>query len=175
MEMENGEIKNRVAESSLLQLSPEDWYDLRPRFAFDVAEFLFQGLVLKEIDFRQALKVHDWSPYEGGILCVYCSADAIVPTWAYMLVAVQARPFAAVEFCRPEELDHLLYDRIIRELDLQAYAGQKVIVKGCSKHPVPVSAFVALAEKLQPVVQSLMFGEPCSNVPLYKKKKDAAV
>jgi len=169
------EIKNRVSESSLLQISPEDWYDLRPRFSFDVAEFLFQGLVLKEIEFRQALKVHDWPAYEGGILCVYCSADAIVPTWAFMLVAVMAKPFvASVEFCRPEELDRLLFDRKIQSLNIQEYAGQKVIIKGCSKHPVPVSAFTALAEKLQPVVQSLMFGEPCSNVPLYKKKKDAA-
>lgn len=174
IEMAGSEIKNRVAESSLLQLSPEDWYDVRPRYSFDVAEFLFQGLVLREIEFRRALKEHNWKQYEGGFLCVHCSADAIVPTWAFMLVAVSAKPFAvAVEFCHPDELDHLLFDRKIQNLDLSEFTGRKVIIKGCSKHPVPVSAFVALAEKLQPHVQSLMFGEPCSNVPLYKIKKNA--
>lgn len=170
--MEEGEIINRVASSDLLQISPEDWYDIRPRYEFDVAGFLFQGLVLREIEFRQALKEHNWSQYSGGILCLHCSADAIVPTWAFMLVAVYARPFAdQIEFCRPEDLDYLLFDRIIGSLEIKEFTGRKVIVKGCSKHPVPVSAFVSLAARLQPVVQSLMFGEPCSNVPLFKKKK----
>jgi hypothetical protein len=175
IEMAEEEIKNRVAESSLLQISPEDWYDTRPRLGFDIADYLFAGLVLKELDFRAAMKAHDWTQYSNAQLCIFCSADAIVPTWAYMLVSIQASPFAAgIHFMKPEDLDNFLFDRKIQSLDLSEFEGKKVIVKGCSKHPVPVSAFVALAARLQPVVQSLMFGEPCSNVPLYKKKKDAA-
>jgi hypothetical protein len=170
--MAETEIRNRVAESALLQLSPEDWYDERPRHAFDLAGFLYQGLVLKELDFRAALKAFDWSSFRDGHVCVFCSEDAIVPVWAFMLVALHARPFAAdVHFCKPDDLDVLLYDRIIQALNLADFEGKKVIVKGCSKHPVPLSAFVSLSSRLQPVVQSLMFGEPCSNVPLYKKKK----
>lgn len=172
--MAETEIKNRVAESTLIQLSPEDWYDTRPRFDFDLAGFLFQGLVLREIEFRQALKTHNWEQYSGGILSIHCTAEAIVPVWAYMLAAVYAAPFAAeVLFCRPESADEILFDRKIQSLQPADFIGQKVIVKGCSRHPVPLSAFVSLAAKLQPLVQSLMFGEPCSNVPLYKIKKHA--
>lgn len=173
--MDQPEIRNRVAESSLLQISPEDWYDTRPRHALDLADFLFQGLVLREIEFRQAMKTHNWQQYEGGILCIHCSADAIVPVWAFMLAAIQAGPHAAtVEFCDPAKLDEILFDRKIQSLPEEDFLDRKVIIKGCSKHPVPVSAFVSLAARLRPLVQSLMFGEPCSNVPLYKRKRDAA-
>jgi hypothetical protein len=173
MGIQEGEIINRVAESTLLQLCPEDWYDHRPRFNFDLADFLYEGLILKELDFRSAMKEINWSAWEGGIICLYCSADAIVPTWAYMLVSVHAAPFAEVIFSVPDRLDEFLYDRIIQGLDISKFEGQKVIVKGCSLYPVPVSAYAALSRRLTPVVQSLMFGEPCSNVPLYKKKKVA--
>jgi hypothetical protein len=171
-QMEEEKIRNRVSESTLLQICPEDWYDQRPRFTFDLAEFLFQGLVLKELEFRAALKAHNWNAYQGGILSVFCSADAIIPTWAFMLVSVHASPIAEVIFCREEQLDEFLYARMIQQLDLTEFEGKKVIVKGCSKHPVPVSAYVALSHRLMPVVQSLMFGEPCSNVPLFKRKKN---
>lgn len=172
--MAEEEIRNRVAESSLVQLCPEDWYDQRPRHSFDVGDFLFQGLVLKELEFRSALREFDWSRFDGGLLCVFCSQDAIIPTWAFMLVAVHAAPFAEVFFCHPESLDDLLFDRKIQSLDLSELEGRKVIVKGCSRFPVPVSAYVSLSSRLFPVVQSLMFGEPCSNVPVHKKKKPAA-
>jgi hypothetical protein len=171
MSMQEGEIKNRVAESALLQICPEDWYDLRPRYNFDLADFLYQGLILKELDFRAALKEMNWAAYQDGIICLYCSADAIIPTWAFMLVSVHAAPYAEVIFSSPDQLDEYLFDRIIQRLDISEFEGKKVIVKGCSLYPVPVSAYAALAQRLTPVVQSLMFGEPCSNVPLFKKKK----
>ena len=169
--MTEGEIRNRVAESALTQICPEDWYDLRPRHSLDLADFLFQGLVLRELDFRAALKEKDWAQFKDGILTVFCSTDAIIPVWAYMLTAVHATPFAEVFFCRPENLDALLFDRKIQGMDFSSFEGKRVIVKGCSRHPVPDSAFLALTARLQPLVQSLMFGEPCSNVPLYKRKK----
>jgi hypothetical protein len=168
-------IRNRVAESPLLQIDMEEWYDHSPRRSFDLADFLFQGLILKELDFRQAMKNYDWESIRGAVLSVYCSADAIVPHWAFMLVATYASPIAgAVLFCTPDRADELLFDRKIQSLSLTEYLGKKVIVKGCSKFPVPVSAYLALSDRLIPVVQSLMFGEPCSNVPLYKKKQPAS-
>ena len=168
----NRDIINRVAESSLVQLDLEEWYDDAERESFDVAQYLYMGLVLKELDFRSALKQLDWSRFQGKHLAIHCSADAIVPTWAFMLVSTYAAPFAkSIVFGTKESIDGILFERWIANLDLSAYQDQKVIVKGCSKHPVPVSAYISITAKLSPVVQSLMFGEPCSNVPLYKRKK----
>jgi hypothetical protein len=165
-------IVNRVASSSLIQIDMEDWFDERTRHAFDLEPFLFQGLVLKELDFRKSMQEYPWENFKGGIIAVYCSAEAIVPTWAYMLVAGYAAGVGAeTYFCSPDALEDFLYDRKIQSLDLEPYKGGKVIVKGCSKKAVPLSAYVSLANRLQPVVQSLMFGEACSNVPLFKKKK----
>lgn len=166
-----GEIVNRVSASSLVTLDLEDWYDQSPKHAFDLAQYLFQGLILKELDFRQALKNLDWKQFDGGNLCVFCSADAIVPTWAYMLVASLASGHAKdVFFCQPEHLDVILYDRIIQAVNQEDWRDKKVIIKGCSKFPVPVSAYVAIVKKISPVVQSLMYGEACSNVPILKRK-----
>ncbi len=168
----NSEIINRVAESSLMQLDLEDWYDHADRKSFDVATYLHMGLVLKELDFRSALKQFDWPSFEGKHLAIYCSADAIVPTWAFMLVATYAAPFTkSIVFGTKDKIDEILFERWISNLDLSPYKDQKVIVKGCSKYPVPVSAYITITSRLTPVVQSLMFGEPCSNVPLYKRKK----
>lgn len=168
-------IVNRVANSSLLQIDLEDWYDARHRYELDLEAFLFQGLVLKELDFRKAMQEYNWESIRNGILALHCSADAIVPTWAYMLIAGYAAGVEAeVFFCHPGQVNEFLYDRKIQAMDLEPYRNGKVIVKGCSRKEVPLSAFVALANRLQPVVQSLMFGEACSNVPLFKKKKISA-
>lgn len=170
------QIVNRVAGSSLIQLDLEEWYDSRPRKLFDLKDFLYQELILKELDFRSALKSHDWASYSGCHLAIDCSADAIIPTWAFMLVANYAAPFASsITFGKLEAIDTFLFDRWIDKLDLEPYINGKVIVKGCSKHPVPVSAYVSISARLSPVVQSLMFGEPCSNVPLYKRKREVAI
>ncbi len=170
--MEN-EIVNRVSNSALIQLDLEDWYDKKQRLTFDLAGFLYQGLILKELDFRSSMKTYKWSDYKDVHLSIDCSADAIVPTWAFMLVATYASPYAAtITFGPKEQIDGFLFDRWIEKLDVSPYQDQKVIVKGCSKYPVPIAAYVAITAKLSPVVQSLMFGEPCSNVPLYKRKKE---
>jgi hypothetical protein len=166
------EIINRVANSALVQIDLEDWYPVQSRKEFDLSSYLFQGLILKELDFRSALKQLDWTPYQNAIVAVHCSADAIVPTWAFMLIGQYLSAVTGeVYFCTPERLDDFVFQRIIDRLDVETYKDQKVIVKGCSKLPVPTSAFVAISVRLTPIVQSLMFGEPCSNVPLYKKKK----
>jgi hypothetical protein len=168
----NAEIINRVAESSLIQLDLEDWYDQAERKSFDLAAYLHMGLVLKELDFRSALKQIDWTLFQGKHLAIHCSADAIVPTWAFMLVATHAAPFTkSIVFGTKDKIDEILFERWIENLNISPFIDQKVIVKGCSKFPVPVSAYVSITSKLTPVVQSLMFGEPCSNVPLYKRKK----
>ena len=167
-----GEIINRVATSNLLQIDLEDWYPKGERLGFDIADFLYEGLILKELDFRSALKVHDWKLYEDSFVAVFCSADAIVPTWAFMLITQYLSEKAnRIFFTKPEQINEFLYQQIIDNLDIENYRDQKVIVKGCSKLPVPISAYIAITAKLRPVVQSLMFGESCSNVPLYKKKK----
>lgn len=166
-----GEIVNRVAASSLVTLDLEDWYDQSPKHTFDLAQYLFQGLILKELDFRLALKNFDWNQFDEGNLCVFCSADAVIPTWAYMLVASLASGHAkGIFFCQPENLDELLYDRVIQAVNPEDWRNKKVIIKGCSKYPVPKSAYVAIVERLSPVVQSLMYGEACSNVPILKRK-----
>lgn len=165
-------IINRVANSGLITIDLEDWYDKRPRTTFDVADFLFQGLILRELEFRTALKEFKWESFEDSNLAIYCSADAIVPTWAFMLVSQFASPYAkSIIFCRPEEQDSYLFDRILENFDPEPYRDKRVIIKGCSKYPVPVQAYVGITAKLTPVVQSLMFGEACSNVPLFKRKK----
>ena len=167
---------NRVASSSLIQLDLEEWYDNRPRRIFDLKDYLYQELILKELDFRSALKAHEWTQYADSHMAIHCSVDAIIPTWAFMLVANHAAPFATtITFGDQEQIDVMLFDRWIENLDLEPYQNGKVIVKGCSKHPVPISAYVAITTRLTPVVQSLMFGEPCSNVPLYKRKKDTVL
>lgn len=172
MEIMAEEIINRVTNSSLVTIDLEDWYDKSPRIGFDLTDFLFQGIILKELEFRSALKEYPWSNLKDVHLAVYCSVDAIVPTWAYMLVSNLASPFAStIHFCEPEQLDTFLFDRFIEELNIETYRDQKVIVKGCSKHPVPVSAYVTLTNRLSSVVQSIMYGEACSNVPIFKRKK----
>ncbi len=169
------EIVNRVAASSLMQVDLEDWYPKMERVHFDLADFLYERLILREIDFRNALKQFPWEDLKDKLVAVFCSEDAIVPTWAFMLAAnYAALQTGWVFLCKPEELDTFYYEKIIAGLPLAGFQDQKVIVKGCSKHPVPLSAFVSFAAKVSPVVQSLMFGEPCSSVPLYKKKKTSS-
>lgn len=172
MRMETEEIVNKVASSGLISLDLEEYFHPGERVVYDLKDNLFQGLLLREKDFREFLKSNDWSAYEGKNVAVICSEDAIVPTWAYMLLAVYLTPYAhCVVFGDKDALeDKLFYDAIAR-LDPEEFRGKRVVVKGCSKHPVPVSAYVEVTRVLKPYVQSLMFGEPCSTVPLFKKPK----
>lgn len=164
------EIINRVASSKLVNLDLEDLYQEGPRFLFDIKDWLFEGFVLKEKDFRERAKTHDWSPYRGAFVALTCSSDAIIPGWAYMLLTTYLTPYTKkVVVGDLTTLETLLFSESIRNLDVSVYKDQRIIVKGCSRKPVPQNAFIELVEKLQPIAKSIMYGEACSSVPLYKQ------
>ena len=169
--MEEELIINKVINSGLVTFDLEDLYDQGERIVYDLKDNLFMGMILKEKDFREFLKNHDWSPYTGKNVAIICSEDVIIPTWAYMLLTLKLQPFAnTVVLGNLEELESKLFYDALRKVNIAEYSGARVVVKGCSKVPVPAAAYVEITRILQPVVQSLMFGEPCSTVPLYKKK-----
>jgi hypothetical protein len=164
-------IINKVAQSGLVTLDPADFYPPGERVIYDIKDNLFQGLILREKDFREFIKEHDWSQYEGKNVAVTCTVDAIVPAWAYLLLANRMAPYAReIVFGDAEILETVLFVKSIANIDVEQYRDQRLVIKGCGDVPVPVSAYVELAKKLTPVVKSLMFGEPCSTVPIYKKK-----
>ncbi|WP_128545685.1 DUF2480 family protein [Larkinella soli] len=170
--METEPIINRVAKSGLVTLDLEEYYHPGERVVYDLKDNLYMGLILREKDFREFLKTHDWNQYAGKNVAVTCSEDAIVPTWAYMLLTLHLQPHAhLVVFGSLQDLEEKLYFDAIARIDPEAYHDARVVVKGCSKVEVPTSAYVEITRLLQPVVQSLMFGEPCSTVPLYKRPK----
>lgn len=168
-------LVNKIAESGLITLRPEEWVDKTATAAFDIKPFLFHELILKEKDFREAMKSHDWSVYQDQVLCVYCSADAIIPSWAYMIIATRATPFAKQIFFGNREAyitQSLL--QYVGQMDITPYKDQRVILKGCSDaFPIGPEVYIALTARLVPIVTSLMFGEPCSTVPVFKKSKAA--
>lgn len=166
------EIINKVAASGILTLDLEELYPQGERVVFDLKPLLWQEIALKEDDLRAFCKTHDWSQYQGKIVAVHCSADAIIPTWAFMLVAAHLQPYAAfVTQGDAEQLERAVFTHFVQLLDVEPYRNARVVVKGCSRLPVPLNAYVELCAKLLPVVKSLMFGEPCSTVPLYKAPK----
>ncbi len=166
------EIVNRVANSKLITIDLEGWYPEGDRIHFDIAPWLLEGLVLKESDFREFVEKHDWRQYEGSYLALYCSTDAIIPSWAYLLITANASLYAKkIVVGNLDLLETLIFQEIIENLDLGIYTDHPVIVKGCSEKPIPATALVQLVEKIRPVAKSIMFGEACSTVPLYKKKK----
>ena len=170
----NETLVNRVANSGLITLKPEEWIADAKLLAFDIKDYLFKGLILKEQEFRESLKQHDWKQYDGSVLCIYCSVDAIVPSWAYMLIASLATPFAKEIFygTTQQRITHQLLEHIAR-MDADQYADQRVVIKGCAdEFEIGPEIYVALTHKLVPVVKSLMFGEPCSTVPVYKRAKE---
>ena len=165
------EIINRVAKSPLISLDLEDYYSHQERLVYDLKDNLFMGMILKEKDFREFIKTHNWTQYTNKNVAITCSEDAIIPTWAYMLLATNIAPYAdLIVFGTLQELENQLFFNAINTIDIEAFRDKKVVVKGCSKLPVPTTAYVEITRKLQPVVQSLMFGEPCSTVPIYKRK-----
>ncbi|MDB5285282.1 MAG: hypothetical protein JWR05_231 [Mucilaginibacter sp.] len=164
-------IINKVAQSGLVTLDPAQFYAPGERVVYDITDNLFHGLMLREKDFREFVKTHDWAQYEGKNVAVTCTADAIVPAWAYMLLANRLAPYAReVVFGDAEVLETVLFVKEISRLDVEQYRDQRLVIKGCGDIPVPVSAYVELTKKLTPVAKSLMFGEPCSTVPIYKRK-----
>ncbi|MCJ0742008.1 DUF2480 family protein [Pedobacter montanisoli] len=162
---------NKVANSGLITFNLEDYYDKGERLVYDIKDNLFHGLILKEKDFRAFIKDHDWSQYAGKNIAIICSTDAIVPTWAYMLLANKMKPYAnEVVFGNLETLENILFTKALAHIDFNIYKDQRVVIKGCADLNVPVSAYVEITNLLTPVVKSIMYGEPCSTVPLYKRK-----
>lgn len=166
------EIVNRVAKSKLVTFNLEDYYPEEKRVLFDVKDWLYEGFVLREKEFRKAVKEHDWSHYKNQFVALTCTSDAIVPAWAYMLLTVNLQPYAKkVVLGNLTALENSIYQDVINTVEVEPYAGLPVIIKGCANKPIPENAYVQIVQKLQPVVKSLLFGEACSSVPLYKKKK----
>jgi hypothetical protein len=170
--MEN-EIVNKVSQSGLITIDLEEFYPAGERVLFDIKELLFQGLVLREKDFREFIKNEDWNKYKDKYVALTCSADAIVPTWAYMLLASQLEPIAKkVVFGNLESLETILYSEILSKININNYKNARVVIKGCGNLPIPKSAYVQITSLLRPLAKSIMYGEPCSTVPLYKKLKE---
>jgi hypothetical protein len=168
--MEN-EIINKVAESGLVTIDLEELYIPGERILFDLKGWLFEELILKEKDFREQLKNHDWSQYQNKLVALTCTADAIVPTWAFMLIATKLEPFARkIVFGDLKKLEEELFHEQIQKLNIANYHDQRIVIKGCSKVEVPASAYVEITALLRPVAKSIMYGEPCSTVPIYKSK-----
>lgn len=166
------EIINRVANSALEVFDLEDYYPNGIRTQIDISQWLLEGFLLKEKDFRDALKNHDWAQYQNHFVAIHCATDAIVPAWATILVATYLAPFAQkVVLGTITDLNTALYQEILPALDYARYQDKPVIIKGCSKKPVPESAYIMAVQKLQPYAKSIMYGEACSAVPLYKKAK----
>lgn len=164
-------IVNKVASSGLITLNLEDYYDQGERVVYDLKENLFQGLILREKDFREFIKAHDWTAYTGKNVAVICSADAIVPTWAYMLLANKMKPYAnEVVFGGLDVLEAVLFTKALAKIDISEYQDERVVIKGCADIDVPVAAYVEITALLTPVAKSIMYGEPCSTVPIYKRK-----
>ncbi|MCF8322577.1 MAG: DUF2480 family protein [Flavobacterium sp.] len=166
------EIVNKVANSVLEVFDLEDYYPSGIRTQLDISQWLLDGFLLKEKDFREALKNNDWPQFQNHFVAIHCSTDAIIPAWASILVTVYLSPFAKkVVVGNLTDLETSLYQEILSTLDYSKYQDKPVILKGCSKKPVPESAYIMAIQKLQPFAKSIMYGEACSAVPLYKKSK----
>lgn len=166
------EIVNKVAQSGLVTIDLEDFYVPGERMLFDIKDWLFEELILKEKDFREKLKEHDWTKYEGQFVAITCSIDAVVPTWAYMLIVTHLKPIAKkITFGNIQKLEEEIFDEAIAKLNITDFQDKKIVIKGCSKIEVPVSAYVNLTAMLRPVAKSIMYGEPCSTVPVFKRKE----
>ncbi len=163
------EIINKVANSLLVVFDLEDYYPTGIRAQIDISQWLFDGFLLKEKDFRAELKNHDWSQYQDQYVAINCSTDAIVPAWASILVAIQLAPFAnKIINGNLEDLDASLYEELLSKIDFSVYEKKSIIIKGCCRKPVPMRAYVLAAHYLHPFAKSIMYGEACSAVPLYK-------
>ena len=165
-------IVNKVAESGLISLDLEQWYPRQQIATFDIKDQLFMGMIIKEKEFRESLKQTDWSIYKDKAVAITCSADAIIPVWAYMLLASYLQPVSDELYMGTEqELLKHLFLKNIDAADLSSYKDQRVIVKGCGDIPIGEFAYIEISKRLLPLVKTLMYGEPCSTVPVYKKPR----
>ncbi|HEY8396432.1 MAG TPA: DUF2480 family protein [Flavihumibacter sp.] len=168
------QIVNKVAESGIITLDLEQYYPKEELVVFDLANYLFMGLILKEKDFRESLKQFDWESYRGKIVTVTCSADAIIPSWAYMLVVTYLQPVATQLFQgTEEECRKQIFLETIRQIDYSQYQDKRLVIKGCGDLPIGSFAYFEITRLLLPYAKSIMYGEPCSTVPVYKRKLPA--
>jgi hypothetical protein len=164
-------IANKVAESGLVTVDLEEFYPKEDIAAFDLKDYLFMGLILKEKDFRAALQQLDWSQYQDKYVAVFCSADAVIPMWAYMLIASHLEPVAKeMVFGNADELRRQVMLKNIQQLNIEELSDKRIVVKGCGDVPVGEFAYMEITRRLRPIAKSIMYGEPCSTVPIYKKK-----
>lgn len=164
-------IVNKVAQSGLISFDLADIYPAGDRLLYDIKDNLFHGLILKEKDFREFIKQHDWAQYQDKHIAITCSTDAIVPTWAYMLLANKMAPYAlTIVFGDLQSLETLLFERALNQIDIEKYRDERIVIKGCGEISIPTSAYVELTTRLTKVAKSIMYGEPCSTVPVYKRK-----
>jgi hypothetical protein len=165
-------IVNRIANSNLITIDLEDFSPMGERILFDIKKWLFAEQILKEKDFRKFVKDHDWKAYQDKYIALHCSSDAIIPSWAYLLITVALSPFARqVIIGNLKELESALFQKIISEIPIENYIEKPIIIKGCSDKVIPETAYSQLIIKLLPYATSIMYGEACSSVPLYKKTK----
>lgn len=166
------EIVNKVANSGLITIDLGEMYPEGERVLFDIKDQLFQGLILREKDFRAFIASHDWSQYTDKYVALTCTADAIIPDWSWMLLSSALQPFAKkIVFGDLEKLETVLFTEVLSSFNTEHYNDARVVIKGCGDKPVPKTAYIELTRLLQPVVKSIMYGEPCSTVPVYKRAK----
>lgn len=166
------EITNKVANSGIITIDLEEFYTPGERVLLDIKPLLFQELILKEKDFREFIKTNNWEQYKNKFVAIVCTADAIVPTWAYMLLTLALEPFAKkVVFGNLDFLENELFIEKLEKLDLTLFKDARIVMKGCGEKSIPVNVYLHLTAKLKPLVKSIMYGEPCSTVPLYKAPK----
>lgn len=167
------EIINKVAQSGIITIDLEEFYPKGERVLLDIKDQLFQGLILREKDFREFVKNEDWSKYSNKYVAITCTADAIVPTWAYMLLTIHLQTVAKkIVFGNLEILESVIYHQLLDKININEYKDARIVIKGCGKLPVPLAAYVEITRLLTPVAKSIMYGEACSTVPLYKKAKE---
>jgi hypothetical protein len=174
METENshtGEIVNRVAQSKLITFDLEDYYPKGKRVLLDIQDWLHEGLILREKEFRNYISTHNWEEYRDAYVAMTCSTDAIIPGWAYMLITTKLQPYAKqIVLGGLGDLETSIYQSILEDLDVSPFIDKPVIIKGCSNKPVPQNAYLWATSKIQAVAKSVHYGEACSSVPLYKRK-----
>jgi hypothetical protein len=169
------DIVNKIALSPLVSFDLADYFDAGPRVGIDIAERLFMGMILKEGDFRAWLAEHDWAQYQDQHVHLYCSADAVIPGWTWMLLAIQLQPFAStIVMGNREDLEKAIWQKSLARIDYAALEGKKIVVKGCGDIEIPQATFVDFIVRLRAIAEKLMYGEPCSTVPLWKKEKAKA-
>ena len=165
------EIVNRVAQSKLVTLDLEEYYPQGSRLQIDIKDWLFESLILKEKEFRNQIASHNWEQYKDAYIALNCPSDAIIPGWAFMLISTKLQPYAKkVVLGSLEDLETTVFQSIIENLEVSDFKDKPVIIKGCSNKPIPPNAYLWATIKLQPVAKSIMYGEACSSVPLYKRK-----